>query len=345
MDIFWLLAESTTILGFIRVKTIGKIEPPLRERFLNRETISMIDKFNPFTSALQEPSLRAKEDIAVYTGPSNYLIDGLRTVASIPNKIMLWNSKVGSGHVSNETIDKMRTFLHENNLHDVAIFADTYRPLEVCRRIFSNPKTNLLAKCTLGIKASIYGALPLSKLLGMDHYDPASNSVHISSDHLAIALHECGHAKDFNTKKCPMLYAGIETLTPWILNILQKGSPQGSAFINYSMTLHKEYEATMNARDYLRSKKMYSTLQNAWKVLIPAYMTYLASPIIPTHSAKEIASAGIQCITQQGCSSLKTILLHFLGIAAITLLGRCIAQICNLAENAKQKQQTDVRGP
>jgi len=230
---------------------------------------SFISSINPFASALesQAKTPKKKEEIDIQEGSCNILIDGIRNVLSIPFKILFFNSQINSGNISNEVIEKTRDFLHENGLHDVAVSANQYKPQEVWRRIFTNPKTSLLSKCTLGILSGLSETILIPKLTGLgDHYNPASNTVHLFSNDLSIALHECGHAKDFNERKNPMLYSSLKMI-PHV----------GSA-----ATLYHEYKATDNAIAHLKSKKgLGEEVKNAFKTLIPAYASYIAAALSP----------------------------------------------------------------
>ncbi len=237
----------------------------------------MIQSINPFAPAaatlLDLEAPKKKEQINIQVGSSNFLVDGIRNVLSIPEKILLLNSKFNSGGVSEETILKMRDFLHENGLHDVSISVNQYKPQEVWRRIFTNPKTSLLSKCTVGIAAGLFETLAIPKLTGYigDHYSPLPNTVHLFSDDLAIALHECGHAKDFNERANPILYALTSRL------------PVVGPFL----TLYQEGIATDNAIAHLRGKNLSVEVKHALKVLVPAYTTYCAAAILTNDSSFE----------------------------------------------------------
>jgi hypothetical protein len=81
--------------------------------------------------------------------------------------------------------------------------------------------------------------------------------VHLYSDDPAVALHELGHAKDFEHNQSKGLYA-VGRILP-------------------SVALSQEYEATDNAVGYLKEKKDQKGELKAYNTLYPAYGTYIGS--------------------------------------------------------------------
>jgi hypothetical protein len=95
----------------------------------------------------------------------------------------------------------------------------------------------------------------LGGLLLSDYYDPFSDTVHIFSDDAAIALHEAGHAKDFAYRKWRGTYA------------LARSLPGFNTF--------QESIATDEALDYLKITNQRDEAVRAYKILYPAYATYV----------------------------------------------------------------------
>ena len=109
----------------------------------------------------QDPRLQQTSKIEVSRGSENRVANGLRNLFSIPLKITYWNSSINSGNVSDRTIERVTTFLEENKLDDVAINVNEYDPIKHMRRVFSNPHTSTLSKCTFGLFSTIiYTFLP-----------------------------------------------------------------------------------------------------------------------------------------------------------------------------------------
>lgn len=310
--------------------------------------LSMI---NPFAYAKIETSKTQKtiHDVHVSVGSSNIIVDGIRNLISIPSKVLLWNSSFNSGNVSTETIDKVKEYLHEQDLHDVHVSVNEYNPGPIWKRTFSNPKTSKLAKIW-GIPKCLMETFLPSKLLGHgDHYDPLSNTIHIFSNDPAIALHECGHAKDFNSRENPILYR-LSSKLPYVGSII---------------TLYHEYKATSNATAYIREKKWDTILAHSFKVLIPAYATYCADAVFPdigekmwrmidicnddnnaslpdfnstkTWTMMDFENLLFKTLRMEECESLQKVLpIYTLGFGAIMLTGHLIGRIlANKVKNDK----------
>ena len=94
-----------------------------------------------------------------------------------------------------------------------------------------------------------------------DYYNPFTNTVHLYSDHPAIALHEAGHAHDFATRRFKGTYAATR-LIPFV-------------------DLYQEYKATDEALDYLKETQDHATEISAYKILYPAYGTYVGAYVFP----------------------------------------------------------------
>lgn len=293
----------------------------------NQQGSLFFSKINPFATAINTAKNTEKtvNDVHVEVGSSNIFVDGIRNILSIPTKLLMCTLSVNSGNVSAETIEKMKEYLHENGLHDVHVFVNQYKPQDVWKRTFTNPKTSLLSKVFLGIPTSLMETFTFTKLTGYpgDYYNPLSNTVHLFSNNTAIALHECGHAKDFNSRENPGLYNTIRLL-PYVGSIV---------------TLYQEFLATNNAMSYLREKKWDTLLANSFKVLIPAYAIYCSEAVLPKLDNVEYMIIRISC-SQGGSQSnacqkaqqpLKT---YLLGSAGFLLAGHLVGRV--LAANVKK---------
>lgn len=281
---------------------------------------------NPFAANESILEKKQKSDILIEVGSSNVLVDGIRNFLSIPVKLILWDSKVNSGNVSQETIEKMRDFLDEKGLHDVNVSVNQYKPQLVWQRTFTNPKTSFLSKCTVGLATCLMETLAIPKLTGLgDHYNPSSNTVHLFSNDTAIALHECGHAEDFNNRLNPILY-GIAGRLPYI------GMP---------CTLYHEFTATSNACTYLANRSL-KDLKQAFTLLTPAFATYCAAAICTPPNVMEIMDYASHCSEPQwdfgekACNDFKSDALKstitFISVIAIGhVIGRILAARVNLS--------------
>jgi hypothetical protein len=94
-------------------------------------------------------------------------------------------------------------------------------------------------------------------LIGGDMYNPYTDTVSIYSSHPAVGLHEAGHVHDFNSRKYKGTYALIR-LVPFV-------------------DLYQEYLATDEAINHLIELDEREQELAAYKVLWPAYGTYVGS--------------------------------------------------------------------
>ncbi|MBI1976130.1 MAG: hypothetical protein HYS56_01315, partial [Candidatus Omnitrophica bacterium] len=122
------------------------------------------------------------------------------------------------------------------------------------KSLAKNKKVEWYWRIFPGIPVTIYSSLK-GRLLGGDHYNPYTNTVHLYSDDPAVALHELGHAKDFEQNPSKGLYA-VGRILP-------------------SVALSQEYAATDHAIDYLKKNKDQQGELKAYNTLYPAYGTYV----------------------------------------------------------------------
>ncbi|MGI9296190.1 MAG: hypothetical protein ACR2PS_19575 [Pseudomonadales bacterium] len=174
---------------------------------------------------------------------------------SLLSKLFLWNKSVDSHEVSEATIVEMTEYMGENDLQDVQVLVNTYKPGTQWRRLFKNREVGAGWRYTLGIlSTAIYTILP-GRFFGGDHYNPFTNTISIYSNNVSIALHEAGHAKDFNSRKLKGTHAAIYALP---------GAP-----------LYYEAVATTDALSYLEHECRYDEEKRAYRILHPAYGTYV----------------------------------------------------------------------
>ena len=78
---------------------------------------------------------------------------------------------------------------------------------------------------------------------------------------VSIALHEIGHAQDFASRRYRGTYAFIY-MFPFV-------------------SLYHEFKASEHAFQYERKEKIYKTEYESYKLLYPAYATYLRFGLLP----------------------------------------------------------------
>lgn len=128
-------------------------------------------------------------------GKPNILLDGAGWVMGIPNKLLLWNSKVDSHSVSPEVEQELRQYMARRGLTDVKVRMNQYDPIGEWKRLVANKSIHPAFKYSVGTFAGIkYTMLP-GRLFGADEYNPFTNSISLYSDRASLALREGAHAK------------------------------------------------------------------------------------------------------------------------------------------------------
>ncbi len=143
----------------------------------------------------------------VERGKKNMLLDGAGWVMGIPNKLLLWNTKVDSHSVSPETERQVSRYLASRGLDDVKVRINQYDPLGEWRRLRNNKAIHPAARYTVGAFAAAKYTITPGRLFGNDEYNPFTNSISLYSDRASIALRESAHAKQTLESRYPSLRA------------------------------------------------------------------------------------------------------------------------------------------
>jgi len=176
---------------------------------------------------------------------------------SLLAKLLLWNGNVDSHEVSEETIQAAIEFCEEHDLGDVMIRVNAYSVADEWRRTFGNDNVGPIWRYPLGFLAWLqYTAMP-GRFFGGDNYNPYSNTINLYSDLKPIVLHEAGHAQDFACRQDKGLYAFLYMVP----------------FVN----LYHEAVASSTALSYIQTNKPVPQQKEAYRLLYPAYGTYLGS--------------------------------------------------------------------
>jgi len=187
------------------------------------------------------------------------LLDGVgHYVVSLPSKLVLFNWQVDNHRISPETEKLLSEYLAANNLREVKVRLNQYAPGAEWRRLIANREMPGFFRYTLGaMSTSLYTVLP-GRFFGGDNYNPYTNTISIYSDHPAVALHEGAHAKDFAAKG--------RGFRGWyaVMRILPL------------VPLWQEAEATGDAVGYTIEERLAEEQKDSYKVLYPAYATYIA---------------------------------------------------------------------
>jgi hypothetical protein len=204
---------------------------------------------------------------------------------SLMGKLVLWNKKVDSHEISPETIAMTREFLAKNNIKHAKVRFNQYAPHRDFMRLVRNRAVGWPYRYSLGLLAWLNSTINpfggIGRMSGGDHYNPYTNTINVYSDIPAVALHECGHAKDFAGRKWRGTYN------------------MGYAFLPL-FKLYPEAKATSAAVGYMRAEGMVEEEKAAYKILYPAYATYVAGetlPFIPTGPVLSVIYMPVNVIT------------------------------------------------
>ena len=178
---------------------------------------------------------------------------------SLLGKLILWDHRVDSHYISEETEQALREYLEYNNLRHTKVRLNSWNVGDEWRRTLRNREVEPWFRYSLGIIAAIQYTIFPGRIFGGDNYNPYSNTINLYSDLPAIALHEGGHAKDFGRRRFKGLHAFIYTL------------PFGS--------LYHEAVATGDVLAYLQTYGTPQQIRQAYRILYPAYGTYLGDAI------------------------------------------------------------------
>lgn len=222
---------------------------------------SLEKKYNYGESFQSSPANWDEENPQFESGkPYEGLDDIGDYIFSLPSKLILWNRDISSHKITEENKLILKQYILENNLRAVKVRFNQYSPGGELQRIVQNEKIHPAAKYTVGLFSwLIYSILPerlFAGLIGGDHYNPFSDTIHIYSNNVVVMIHEGGHAKDFSQREAATLYSAIYSIP--IIG-----------------TLYHEAVASDDTLSYFSEKGKDKEIEDSYKLLIPAYSTYL----------------------------------------------------------------------
>ena len=179
---------------------------------------------------------------------------------SLPEKLVLWNWKMGSHDISEETENELKRYLAFNGLNDVRIRLNEYDPFDDFDRLSDNDSVGAGWRYTVGVLTVLLETIIPGRVFGGDHFNPYTNTIHLYSDLPVVALHEAGHAKDFAETK----WKGTRAITRLLPLV----------------ALRDEYLASSDALSYTGSMICDEKLhESGYKLLYPAYGTYIGGQL------------------------------------------------------------------
>jgi len=191
-------------------------------------------------------------------GQPFFPLDAIGNVVSLPSKLLLWNWKIDDHAVSEKTEEVLVDYLKHRpeDLRDLKIRINQWAPLDELKRLWGNKRIAWPYRLLIGFPVTLaFEVLLPGRLLGGDHYNPYTNTVHLYSDLPAVSIHEAGHAFDFSNQKYPGTYAALRFLP--------------------LADLYQEFKATDEAvTHFIRVGDRKNEL-SSYKILYPAFGTYV----------------------------------------------------------------------
>ncbi|TWU24380.1 hypothetical protein Pla52o_23070 [Novipirellula galeiformis] len=219
----------------------------------------------PVASQQMAPALVENTDPQFEFGQPQPIIDGVGWVFGIPDKILLWDRRVNRHKISEPTISATADYLEHNNLPHIKVRANQYAPLQDWKRLTQNTTVAWPWRYTLGTLSVAGEAILPGRIVGGDHFNPFTQTIHLYSDIPAVALHEAAHAKDFTRRTYQGSYAAAYLFVP----------------------LWHETLASQDVFAYLEERQDVPAIIEANRILYPAYGTYVGGALgnfVPSYS-------------------------------------------------------------
>ena len=188
------------------------------------------------------------------------IVDFLGNVLALPIKLILWDWRFANHYVSPATEEVLIGYLNAGDLpafKDARFQLNEYRPDQDLSRLIKNRYVAWPYRLLIGFPVTLLSdvLLPGRLFPWGDYYNPYTNTVHLFSDHPAIALHEAGHVTDFARRRWKGTYAFCRLIP--------------------GVDLYQEAKATGEAIGYLKTISDQPGELGAYKILYPAYGTYI----------------------------------------------------------------------
>jgi len=205
-------------------------------------------------------------------GQPFFPVDAIGNLLSLPSKLLLLNWKVDNHAIAEETEQVLIDYLNyrPENLRHVKIRLNQWAPFDDLGRLWSNKKVAWPYRLLIGLPVTlVFEVLLPGRLLGGDHYNPYTNTIHLYSDLPPISIHEAGHAYDFANQRLPGTYALLRFL-PFV-ELLQELKATDEAITYFTETNDRENELS------------------SYKILYPAFGTYAGQHFISPYGLVAVA--------------------------------------------------------
>ncbi|MGV3484028.1 MAG: hypothetical protein ACO1RT_06405 [Planctomycetaceae bacterium] len=193
----------------------------------------------------------------IEVGKRRVVLDTVGWVIGAHSKLLFWDLRVDNHRITEPTIEAAAAYLEASNLPHVKVRMNQYAPLQDFKRLRHNTTVGWPYRYSLGVLSVASEAVLPGRLLGGDHFNPYTQTVHLYSDVPAIALHELAHAKDFSRRHYQGTYALAYSFAP----------------------LWHETIASREVFDYLFREGDVDSIREANRILYPAHMTYVGGAL------------------------------------------------------------------
>lgn len=194
---------------------------------------------------------RPTAGIEVVQGNPNVVLDGLGWAVGIPRRIVLWDRRVDNHRVQPETMAEVATYAKANDLDGLCVRVNQYAPIDEWKRLTKNDQISPGWRYTVGALSLVGYALLPGRIIGVDNYNPYTNSVYVYSDVPALAMEAAAYAKDVKNRKLPGTYAAVNHLP--------------------IVSVWHETINTQDTLDYLQTHGTYEEQREGLAILYPNY--------------------------------------------------------------------------
>jgi hypothetical protein len=192
-------------------------------------------------------------------------VDTLGNVLALWPKLLLLDWRFANHAISERTEASLVQYLNDRapNLTHTHVRLNQYAPHKDLKRLVTNRWVAWPYRIFPGLLVTLLTdvILPGRLFPWGDYYNPWTNTIHLYSDRTAIGLHELGHAYDFSQQPYKGTY-GLARLIPVVV-------------------LHQEWQATDEAIGYLVETGDRAGELRAYKVLYPAFGSYVGGYLLP----------------------------------------------------------------
>ena len=158
-------------------------------------------------------------EVAIDYGAPNKTLDRIGNILGTPAKLLSLNSRIDNHHVSDETLEKLITYMEKNDITDVCVAVNDYSPKDQWRRLTENERISPGWKYTVGTLSWVGYTISPGRLFGGTQYSPYTNTLYVNSDVPALLLAEAAYAKDIHSRQFPGTYAvfanGLPVVKIW----------------------------------------------------------------------------------------------------------------------------------